>query len=167
MAAGATYNKIESKTLTSDTAFIEFTSIPATYTDLKISLIGGQNSNNDAITFRFNGDTGANYTSSYMIGTGSGASGNCSNDTTSISNYGDLGGTALETFIDININGYAETNSHKSVLSYFSGVQRGRASILCGLWRNNAAIHTVKIDMQGTDLLKSGTIATLYGIARA
>ena len=167
MPAGKTYEVISSTTLSSDTAFIQFATIPATYTDLKISFIGGQNSNNDAITFRFNGDTAGNYTSSYLIGTGAGSSGNCSNNTTSIANYGDLGGTALEAFIDININSYAETNRHKSVMSYFASVQRGRSSLLMGLWRDNSAIHTIKIDMQGTDLLKSGTMATLYGITAA
>jgi len=51
MAAGITYKKIESTTLGSDQASIEFTSIPGTYTDLVISLIGGQSPlNDDAIT---------------------------------------------------------------------------------------------------------------------
>jgi len=55
MAAGITYKKIESTTLGSDQASIEFTSIPGTYTDLVISLIGGQSPLNDAFMIRFNG----------------------------------------------------------------------------------------------------------------
>ena len=167
MAAGQTYNKIESTTLTSDTAYIEFVSIPATYTDLKISVIGGQSNLNDSFQIRFNSDTGNNYTSSYMLSDGSTASGSCSNSTSAIINFGDLGGTAIESFLDININSYAQTNRHKSVLSYYASVQRARALLNFGLWRDNSAIHTIKLMFSGSDQFKSGSVATLYGITAA
>ena len=168
MAAGATYEKIQSTTLTSDTPAIEFATIPATYTDLKISLIGGQSATlNDSFMIRFNGDSGTNYTSSYMTTDGSTATGGCSRDSNAIINMGDLGGTAIESFLDININSYAQTNRHKSVLTYYTSVQRNRALLSLGLWRNNNAIHTIKLMFSGSDNFKSGSVATLYGIAAA
>ncbi len=167
MAAGITYKKIESTTLGSDQASIEFTSIPGTYTDLVISLIGGQSPLNDAFMIRFNGDTGNNYTASYLLGTGSSRAGSQSNDTNGIINFGDLGGAAIETFIEININRYAETNRYKSVLSHYASKQRGRMLLNIGQWRNTNAITTVKLMFTGSDNFKSGTVATLYGIEAA
>lgn len=168
MAAGKTYTKISSTTLGSDQAYIEFASIPGTYTDLVISLIGGQSGLNDGFMIRFNGDTGSNYTASYLLGTGTGTqSGSQSNTQTGIINFGDLGGTAIESFIEININRYAETNRYKSTLSHYASKQRGRMLLNLGLWRSNNAITTVKLMFTGSDNFKSGTVATIYGIAAA
>jgi hypothetical protein len=167
MAAGPTYEKIQSVTLLSDQASIDFTAITNAWTDLKISYIGGQSANNDAWIIRFNGDTGANYTSSYFLSGGSTPGGGCSNDTTAMSNFGDLGGAGIETLVDINVNSYAETNRYKSVLSNYASKQRNRVNFNAQLWRSNSAITDIKFLCTGTDLLKAGSIATLYGIAAA
>jgi hypothetical protein len=168
MPAGKTYEVISSTTLSSDTASIEFATIPATYTDLKISLIAGQSATlNDSFQIRFNSDTGTNYTSTYMLSDGSTASGSCSNNTNALINFGDLGGVAIESFLDININSYAETNRYKSTLSYYASVQRARVLLNLGLWRDNSAIHTVKLMFTASDNFKSGSVATLYGITAA
>jgi hypothetical protein len=167
MAAGKTYEKIQSVTLTSDQANIDFTAIPNTWTDLKISYVGGQSAANDAWIMRFNGDSGTNYTSSYFLGAGSTPNGACSNDTNALTNFGDLGGAGIETLVDININSYAETNRYKSVLSNYAAKQRTRVNFNAQLWRSNSAITDIKILTTGSDLLKSGSIATLYGIAAA
>jgi hypothetical protein len=167
MAAGATYEKIQSTTLTLDQPAIEFTSIPETYTDLKISLIGGQSGLNDAFIIRFNSDSGNNYTSSYLLGTGSSHGGSQSVNTNAIINFGDLGGANIESFIDININSYAETNRYKSILSNYASKQRGRILLNVGLWRNTNAITSVKLMFSGSDNFKSGSSATLYGIKEA
>lgn len=169
MAAGPTYEKIQSITLSSDQASIDFTVITNVWTDLKISFVGGQSANNDSFMIRFNGDSGSNYTSSYMFGVGSGTnpSAACTNNTTALINFGDLGGTAIESLIDININSYAETNRYKSTLSNYASKQRARILFNGGLWRSNSAITDIKLLMSGSDLLKTGSVATLYGIAAA
>jgi len=58
----ATYEPIASTKVTgSSTTQIDFTSIPATYTDLVISLNIVNGTSLNALYMRFNNDTGANY----------------------------------------------------------------------------------------------------------
>ena len=168
MAAGPTYKKIQSETLGSNQTSIVFNAIPQTYTDLKISLIAGQNPLAGAFVIYFNGDTGTTYTSSYMLGTGSSQSGACSNNTNGIFNFGDLGSSTIVNLIEINVNRYTETNRHKSTSSIFSSKERGRILLNFGLWRSNSAITSMTLSFtNGTDTFATGTVATLYGIEAA
>ena len=66
-----TYEAIQTTTLGSAAADITFSSIPATYTDLVLVYIGATVSNNINYYLRFNGDTGTNYSYTYLSGTGS------------------------------------------------------------------------------------------------
>jgi len=166
MAAGATYRKIQSQTLGSTQTSIDFTNIPQTYTDLNISLIAGHNTRADAFRIYFNSDTGANYTSSYFLGTGSSRVGSCSNNTNGIINFGDLGSATIVNLIEINVNRYTETNAHKSTSSIFSSKERGRILFNFGLWRSNSAITSISLSF-ATDTFAIGTVATLYGIEAA
>jgi hypothetical protein len=168
MAAGPTYKKIQSETLGSTQTSIAFTSIPQTYTDLKISLIAGHNTMAGGFVIYFNGDTASNYTSSYMLGTGSSQSGGSSINTSGIYNFGDLGSSTIINLIEINVNRYTETNRHKSTSSIFSSKERGRILLNFGLWRSNSAITSMTLSFtNGTDTFATGTIATLYGIEAA
>jgi hypothetical protein len=168
MAAGPTYRRIQSQTLGSTQTSITFTSIPQTYTDLNISLIAGQNTRAGAFVVYFNSDTGTTYTSSFLLGTGSSRSGNCSNSTNGIINFGDLGSATIVNLIELNINRYTETNAHKSTSSIFSSKERGRILFNFGLWRSNSAITSVTLSFSnGTDTFAIGTVATLYGIEAA
>lgn len=168
MSAGPTYTKIQSETLGSTQTSIVFTSIPQTYTDLKISLIAGHNTRAGAFVIYFNGDTGTTYTSSYMLGDGTSQSGSCSNSTNGIFNFGDLGSSTIVNLIEINVNRYTETNRHKSTSSIFSSKERGRILLNFGLWRSNSAITSITLSFtNGTDTFATGTVATLYGIEAA
>ena len=64
MAAGATYEPIATQTLASAAATITFSSIAATYTDLRLIFakpIGGS-----SLLLRFNSDTATNYSWTYL-----------------------------------------------------------------------------------------------------
>lgn len=168
MAAGPTYTKIQSETLGSNQTSIVFTSIPQTYTDLKVSLIAGHNTRAGGFVIYFNSDTGTNYNSSYMLGTGTSQEGSCSNNTSGIYNFGDLGSSTIVNLIEINVNRYTETNRHKSTSSIFASKERGRILLNFGLWRNTSAITSMTLSFtNGTDTFASGTVATLYGIEAA
>jgi hypothetical protein len=71
MAAGATYEPIATTTLGTATSSFTFSSIPATYTDLRL-VIGWVSGTNPRI--RFNSDTATSYSQTAMYGDGTAAS---------------------------------------------------------------------------------------------
>ena len=68
----ATYEKIATTTLGSNQASVTFSSIPATYTDIVV-IATGKTSTETTLYFRFNGDSGSNYSSTDIYGDGSAA----------------------------------------------------------------------------------------------
>jgi len=163
----STYEKIATTTLGSDTASITFSSITGTYTDLVISLVAGQSATlNDSFLVRVNGDTANNYSDTYMIGTGSSAISGAITNNGSIG-YGDLGGTAITAQFIFNFMNYSNTTTYKTLLTRYNSLQKGRTVASVSLWRNTAAITSVQFSFSGSDLLKAGTTATIYGILKA
>jgi hypothetical protein len=80
-----TYELIEAQTLGTTATSVTFSSIPGTYTDLKlvasVRTAWASDTNDQLLEFRFNGDTGSNYTYRQLTGTGNRARlGNCNND---------------------------------------------------------------------------------------
>ena len=68
-----TYESITSNTVTgSAAASVTLSSIPGTYTDL-ILIVDGTTSSLEDITVQYNGDTGNNYSITYMSGSGTAA----------------------------------------------------------------------------------------------
>ena len=89
MAAGSTYTPIATNTLGSAQASVTFSSISGSYTDLVLIINAGTSdaSEQDCL-IRVNGDTGSNYSATYMYGTGSSAaSGRNANQTESTAGY--------------------------------------------------------------------------------
>lgn len=162
--ATPTYTLIQSTTLSSNDAYIEFTSIPQTYIDLKISLLAGQSSTTDGFWIRINNDTATNYTFSYLIGTGSGTEVKAEARNSTAFSYGDLGGTAIETFADMTFADYANATRRKSTMVQIASKQRGRINTTWGLWRVNDPITSIKLMFSNTNTFVSGTTANLYGI---
>lgn len=164
-----TYKKIASVTVTGATqATIEFTSIPADYTDLIIKLSARTNraATTDRFILGFNG-LSTNRSSRWLVGDGS-AAGSYS-DATSIINDGSTGGNATaSTFgnAEIYIPNYAG-NTNKSVSS--DGVGENNAtgansSLSAGLWSSTSAITSIQISAIGSYVTNS--TAVLYGIKK-
>jgi hypothetical protein len=163
MAAAQTYEPIATQTLGGATTTVTFSSIASTYTDLILVVVGRDNTTTDSFTIVFNGDTGSNYSMTYMQGNGTSASTGAGSaaslqdmlvmDTTAIANG---------TFHFMN---YSNTSVYKTV------VARGdltdfaiRTSV--GLWRSTAAINSIAVRM-GSSNFASGNTFTLYGIKAA
>jgi hypothetical protein len=164
----STYEPIATTTLGSSQANIEFTSIPATYTDLVIIFNGlGAGSTNN-LELQFNGDTSNNYSDTYLSANGSSASSGRESSTKSsilVANNGNppTSGSAYSLSI-INIFNYTNTTTYKTVLSRSNNAGNGLDAIV-GLWRNTpAAITSVKVFIKSGVNLASGSSATLYGI---
>ena len=164
----STYEKIATTTLGSDTATITFSSISGAYTDLVISLVAGQSAAlNDAFQVRFNGDSGTNYSDTMILGNGTTAISGRQSTVDSYRDFGDLGGTAITSQFIFNFMNYSNTTTYKTILTRFSSVQKSRTMANVGLWRNTAAITSIVFSFTGSDLFKSGTTATIYGILKA
>jgi hypothetical protein len=170
-----TYKKIASVTVGSGgAANIEFTSIPATYTDLVIKLSARdiEASVVNAGIIQFNGETATtNYSARWLYGTGStaasltrsGASGqffyesNSANATAStfanlefyIPNY--AGATVKSVSVDTATENNATTAD---------------TILTAGLWNNTAAITSILVKPNGGVNWSQHSTATLYGIKK-
>ena len=164
MPAGATYEPIATNTLSSANT-ITFSSISASYTDLRIILMGTNSSAND-VAIRLNSDSGSNYSYTRLGGNGSTAS----SSRVSNSTYA-YGGTAMGSTIPslhiIDFFSYAGS-TNKTILAQTSRDQNGSGEVerLVNLWRSTSAITSISLSSGLADF-SSGTTATLYGIKAA
>ena len=135
-----TYEAIASATPTGVTTYT-FSSIPSTYTDL-ILVTYMVPSGASTLYYRVNGDTGANYSQSYLfsVGTGSATAARDLN-----ANYWwaqNSGGSSSDRNMQIaRIFNYANTNIYKNIHIKDSAPYGSMAlTISSGHWRSTAAI---------------------------
>jgi len=165
----ATYEPIATTTLGSAASTITFSSIPATYTDLRVVLLVTRTSVDQRSPYlTFNNDTGTNYSFTYVNGYGVSA---ISGRSTSVA-YINLAfnGTDLTipVFYTVDVLSYAGS-TNKTVLTTGSEDKNGGNNSvhrLVGLWRNTAAITRIDLT-SNTGTFSTGTTATLYGILKA
>jgi hypothetical protein len=167
----SSYESIASTTLTSTTASITFSSIPATYKHLQVRLIGKSGytggTGPDNFDIRFNSDnTQTNYNRHFMRGNGTDAATLYSNDnvivaciSTSLDNADTYGAVVLD------ILDYANTSKNKTTrvlggVDYNSTL--GHMVFGSVLWRNTAAINTLYV-APGNQWATNTRVA-LYGI---
>jgi hypothetical protein len=162
-----TYDNIATNTLGSATKNITFSSIPATYTDLRIVLVGTIQTAADYIEITFNGTT-SGYSWTRLSGDGStAASGRITSNTKWVPNLPLGGSTTVPMLITTDIFSYAGS-TFKTGLMETSADLNGSGVVIrgVGLWQNTAAITSIKLEVQ-TYNFNSGTTATLYGIKNA
>ena len=160
----ATYEPIATTTLGSAANTITFSSIPATYTDLKIVWFGIQSTSQ--FRFRFNNDTATNY--SYNVLQGDGTSASSSRFATQSFIYASTSAAATYgAFMSIDVMSYAGS-TNKTALVTTSRDLNGSGSVDrgIGLWRSTAAINRVDLYL-GSGNMNAGATATLYGIKSA
>jgi len=166
-----TYTLIASSTAGSGgVANIDFTSIPATYTDLNILLSARTNDASiyGAIKLQFNNST-TTYSGKEIYGSGTAAASYTRGVTDNGLYIGDVNGntTTANSFsnFSIYIPNYTSSN-YKSVS--VDGVEENNATetysrLLAGLWSSASAITSVKFSFTGATILEYST-AYLYGI---
>jgi hypothetical protein len=169
MAAGSTYTPIATTTFGSATNSYTFTSISGGYTDLLLVASNITNaSSTNSLFLRFNGDSGTNYSSTFMEGTGTlaRAFGLANRNVVDTGYYVGLS-TSNPGQINFSIMNYSNATTYKTVLSRFqqaSGAAPGTAATI-SLWRNTAAITSVEVRCDVN--LGIGTTLTLYGLKAA
>jgi hypothetical protein len=167
----STYNKIETVTVGSGgSASINFTSIPQTFTDLKI-LISGRGTSVDTDFFvTFNGSAVAQYNYVQMYGYVSGLGADRASNQTSL-NVGVTSGASTSSVSafsanEINILNYALSTQYKAVGSLNVTENNGTVAyqnMKQGQWSNNNAITSLSLTC-GNGNWAEYTSATLYGI---
>jgi hypothetical protein len=170
MAAGNTYEAIATNTLGSAAASVTFSSIPATYTDLVLVLQPASTTFADNIALNFNSDTGSNYSSTNLSGTGSAASsGRAASPYIQVTNIIGTTGTLGAMTSTIHIMNYANTTTYKTVISRTGqiGATYNGNEVIVTLWRNTAAINTIVVKQSGSPNFVAGSTFSLYGIAAA
>jgi len=157
---------------------IEFTSIPSTYTHLQIRGIvrTDRNDPRDALYFKYNGDTGNNYSWHWIHANGAGYAGGGSDInvgpttpwiiTTSASQS--TGGVFANFVIDI--LDYKNTNKNKvtrSMTGFEANSGDGRSWFVSGLWRDTNAISSIYIKSPYGGNIQQYSQFALYGIKGA
>jgi len=164
----ATYEPIATTTLGSASSSITFSSIPSTYTDLRIVWnISGVSTTTD-IPLRFNGNSSNLYSYTYLRGNGSSvASSRLVNEAQMFMTGGNSLASGFQVALIIDIFSYAGS-TNKTVLAQYLNDRNGSGTVASnvGLWRNTAAINSVTL-FAASGTLNAGTTATIYGILRA
>jgi hypothetical protein len=159
----ATYEKIATTTLGSAASDITFSTIPGTYTDLKI-ILTGTTSAAQQIYLQFNADTATNYSSTLLAGNGTTAfSGRQSTSSFIRTADATTTSTTIPTFYSFDIFSYAGSTNKTALVSVNGS---GYVYLSVGLWRSTSAITSIKV-YPAAGTFSAGTIATLYGILKA
>ena len=144
---------------------ISFSSIPATYTDLRIVLAAsGVTTSGNTVTMTMNNDA-ANFGSTWLLGNpavGSGSSGRATNSFGRLSGDSGIAGTG-PFLVTADIFSY-RGSQQKTTLAEFYNDNNGSGVLTrtVNLFLSTAAITQISLVCAGT--FSIGTTATLYGI---
>lgn len=166
-----TYTPIATSTLNAASNTIEFSSISGSYTDLII--VGSLRMDNVSsgaqnTLFRFNDDTGNNYSSTYMLGDGSSPSSSATGSMSSllVSSVGSDSANRYSSEI-WHINNYSNSTTFKTVLTRHNVPFGNQVQTWIGLWRSTSPITKISIIGGGGSNFAANSKVTLYGILAA
>jgi hypothetical protein len=157
-----TYTALATVTLGTTAASVTFSSIPATYRDLIVVYNGNITASSTLGAYRFNGDTGSNYTGVYTANAASGTRATTSSD------FYFQGTTGISTAI-IQVMDYSATDKHKTALVR-SGNLAEWVQMYANRWANTAAITSMTLlpidasTFAPTSTWATGTTFNLYGV---
>jgi len=157
-----TYEPIATTTLGSAAASVSFTSISGSYTDLVV--VNFTISGNGSASLTVNGDTGSNYSRTFMYGDGSSAASGRSSNASSFT-YTVGGTTNVYSATILNLMNYSNSTTYKTFLLRGNDPSGATAAHI-GLWRNTAAITSLTITCASGNF-PTGSTFTLYGIKAA
>ena len=185
LSAAGDFESIATAAVTSNTTFVEFTSIPQTYTHLQIRYIARTNRNqytSDVMAMQLNGDTSALYNHHQFDGTGSivESGSSASGQTSSRVARPAASGAPENTFSAgiIDILDYKNTNKNHVIRSFcgvdvngdYGGNGAGIISLFSALHRSTTAISSIKLFVIVTESQFSfipNSHFALYGIKGA
>ena len=168
--ATATYDKIATTTLGSAASSITFSSIAASWTDLRLVFVPIGSVAGNTVRMQLNGDTGSNYSDTSLRAEGTTASSSSNTSVTFLTLS--LSGThaTIPSLFTIDFFSYAGSTYKTALLT--SGEDTNTVGRYVGrnvqMWRNTAAITSINLYLSGvSQTYATGTTATLYGIKAA
>lgn len=166
-----TYEPIATSTLASGANSITFSSIPQTYTDLRLVwLLNGKDNTNDP-GLRVNGNTGNVYCLNFFRGNGSATV--ATKYTAAMgTNYMYMNSASSQTIPHLytyDIFNYTNTSYNKTMLYTATQDQNGSGTKIhfCGTYKSTAAITSLTVLIYPSGNMGVGSTATLYGIKAA
>lgn len=160
-----TYVALDTTTLVTATPSITFSNISQEYTDLVLVANIAQEAGNNSLRYRFNNDSGSNYSATYLIGNGSNPSSNREPNITS-AYVATTGSTTLETNFILHIMNYSNSTTYKTAIGRGNRAS-AETDATVGLWRNTAAITTISFALGSgfpTNNFAANSTFSLYGI---
>jgi hypothetical protein len=168
LLSSTAYESIMTATVSTAVGYVEFTSIPSTFTHLQIRLINDTSAGDINIRAQFNGDTGGNYSWHTLYADGGGSAYSDFNGVSS-TYYGSFsrGGNGSGVFgaSVVDILDYKNTNKYKTIKSLTGKDNNGGGAIWLssGLWQSTTAISSIKIFPESGNFNQYSNFA-LYGI---
>ena len=164
------YELISTTVLSSNTASVTFSGLgtsAAAYKHLQIRAVHKQDGASNALYVRFNGDSGANYSSHYLDGNGSAVSSYGVGSQTSIYWYGVPGSSdAANTYgaSVMDILDWSSTSKNKTLRSLSGWISTYKGiELASGAWLNTSALSSVSI-FAGAGNWTIGSRFSLYGL---
>lgn len=170
----ATYEPIATTTLGSNVSSFDFTSIPNTYTDLKLIMVLSGSGNGAAVHYKFN-DSATGYSMTEIYGDGTTAASTRETGLTigrfsASTIFSLLAGETNRTLFIMDVMNYSNTSVNKTSLVSISRDRNGAGGVSnsVGLWGSTNAITKITITTNdSTAYFTNGNTATLYGILKA
>ena len=162
-----TYDKIATTTLGSASATITFSSIAASWTDIRVIFVGTSSAGSN-INIRFNNDSTTTYSATRLYGDGATASSNRSTSATNINPLANLFASTQPQLLTIDLFSYTGSTNKTCLITFNSDLNgSGNVASSVGLWRDTTAVNRIDILNAGGATFNIGTTATLYGILKA
>jgi hypothetical protein len=170
-----TYTLIASNLITSNTASVTFSAIPATYTDLVLRFTSRTTNATtfDSLALKFNSDTSSIYSETNLYGSGSsvGSDRGLGANSTQFALLGaSTGNTSTSNSfasIEIYIPNYTSTVS-KAQSAVWSKPENSSSNhevyAVAALYRNTSAISSINLTSRNSENFVSGCSFYLYGI---
>jgi hypothetical protein len=157
-----TYFPLSNITLGSSASSVTFSSIPATYRDLILVIDNATTSVNQEFNFRFNSDTGSNYSYVYAASVASGPESAAGSSQTQgrLGNINTTGANHIFQIMD-----YSATDKHKTALARSNNVGASQTWMLVNRWGSTSAVNTIRIFTGAGNTMPAGVSFALYGIA--
>jgi hypothetical protein len=170
-----TMTLISSQTLGSAAASVTFSSIPSTYTDLKLVVSARSSfSSGEGILMQFNGSSAANYTYRQLYGGGSSAGSYTPGTAQTSCLVGTMGGTnfTASTFDSVEIYVPNYTSGNNKSFSVDSVAENNSATVnqidlIAGLWSQTAAITSISLFSYNAANFVINSSFYLYGVKNA
>ena len=169
----ATYDCIATTTLGSAQSSFTFSSISGSFTDLRIIIQArstAAGNGRESFRIRLNGDTGSNYSATYILGNGSAASSSrSSSQTYALAMFQESNSSSTKYGMNtLDIMNYSNTTTYKTGLTRSSynllGSTEDSSAAHVFLWRSTSAITSIEFSTDASGGLSSGSTFTLYGI---